>query len=289
MDVHLRRLLSQQDSVVAWRQLRALGISVGWARGLVREWTEMHNGVWLASYGEPTRQQRWRAATLTTPRSVLSHFSAAAYHGIREHRGAFDAVTRPGCRGPQQIGLLRIHYSQTLGGNATNPHGYWVTTPERTIIDNWPNLKERAQRKLVREALRQRKTSTAALLQTLADSKGRRGTPALNALVSRYQRLGLERCRSDAEAFAMEVLDDAGIELPQVNALVAGREADLSWPGYIIEIDGPGYHVLTDEDAHKTATWEQAGNTVRRISSDALFAEPALLVRLATLRSIDRA
>jgi hypothetical protein len=99
--------------------------------------------------------------------------------------------------------------------------------------------------------------------------------------VSRYARLQLDRCRSDAEAFALEVLDEAGIDPPAVNAIVAGEEADLSWPGLIIDIDGPGFHVLKDADARKTRTWTQAGNVVRRIGSDTLFATPDRLVTLA--------
>jgi hypothetical protein len=76
--------------------------------------------------------------------------------------------------------------------------------------------------------------------------------------VSRYARQLLHRCRSDAEAFALQVLDDAGIALPKVNAIVAGEEADLSWP-------------------------------IDRISSDVLFAEPHKLAVLATLDSVHRA
>jgi hypothetical protein len=111
--------------------------------------------------------------------------------------------------------------------------------------------------------------------------RGRRGTATLNALVSRYERLQLHRCRSDAEAYATEILDEAKLPLPQVNAIVAGEEADLSWPGFIIEIDGPGYHVLTNQDARKTSTWKQAGNDVGRIDTDTLFAHPQRLVALA--------
>jgi hypothetical protein len=256
------------------------------ASRLVGRWTELHDGVWLAAYGTPTKMQRCRAATLTAPRTVLSHFSAADYHGIREHRGSIQSVTRPGSGGVKQRDHLRIHHSRTLNGNVTKPHGFWVTTVERTIIDHAPALPEPARRKLVREALRLRKTTCAAML---AASGGQRGTAALNALVSRYQRLQLERCRSDAEAFAMEVLEEAGVPLPQVNQDVAGEEADLSWPGRIIEIDGPGYHVLTDEDARKTEAWTRAGNTVDRIPSDTLFANPHELIALATLDSQHRA
>jgi len=58
--------------------------------------------------------------------------------------------------------------------------------------------------------------------------RGRRGTGALNALVSRYRRLDLHRCKSDAEAYALHVLDEHKRPLPQVNEPIDNLEADLS-------------------------------------------------------------
>jgi hypothetical protein len=84
------------------------------------------------------------------------------------------------------------------------------------------------------------------------------------------------------------VLDEAGIDPPAVNEIVAGEEADLSWPGLIIEIDGPGFHVLKDADARKTRTWTRAGNAVRRIGSDTLFATPDRLVTPAHPHAMPR-
>ena len=65
---------------------------------------------------------------------------------------------------------------------------------------------------------------------------------------------------------------------------LGGAEADLVSVRrrLIIEIDGPNFHQFRDEDARKERTWDEAGYTIRRISSDAVYATPAELVRLWT-------
>ena len=138
-------------------------------------------------------------------------------------------------------------------------------------------------RKAFREALRLNATTREKIKATLARHPHRPGTPFLDALVTRYATLPYERTRSDAEAFALEVLHDAGIEPPLVNVRIAGEEADLAWPErrLIIEIDGPQYHRLKDDDARKAAIWREAGYTVRRIGSDDVFDDPERLVALA--------
>ena len=286
MHVRAETLLREQDGLVATWQLRRAGLTRKQAVILVRGFREVHDGVFLAGYGALTQTQRWRAAALTTPTSVLSHYSAAACWGIREHRGASDAVTRPGNGGRRQTGTLLVFHSRTLFGDVTQNHGLRVTTPERTIIDLWGHLDDRQRRKLLREALRLKATTIASLEVAVQKHQGRRGTATLATRVAFYAGLRLERCKSDAEAYAMEVLHAAKRPLPEVNEHQAGIEADLAWPTerLIIEIDGGQFHRDKLQDAHKTAAWTAAGWTVRRIDSDELFAQPELLLELAPPR-----
>jgi very-short-patch-repair endonuclease len=222
-----------------------------------------------------TRVQRWRAATLTAPGSVLSFASAAAAWEIRPWEAGFEVVTRPGSGGPRRYGDLLLCRSGHI--DQTELHGFPITTPERTVCDLWPRLDDRrARRKLVREALRLRRCTVPGLRRHLDAAPARRRPRALAHVLARYDRLALHRCRSDAEAFALELLDEARIAPPQVNVGVAGLEADLSWPGYrlIVEIDGERFHRDKAQDARKTAVWRVAGWRVRRVESDALFAGP---------------
>jgi very-short-patch-repair endonuclease len=209
---------------------------------------------------------------------------------MRPWEAGFEIVTRSGTGGPRRYGDLLICRSSRVGADGrlldvTALDGLPITTPERTIADLWPHLPaDRERRKTLREALRLRRTSIEHLRDHLAVAP-HRGRPAgLATLVAHYERLHLHRCRSDAEARAVELIDEARIPHPDVNAHIAGEEADLSWPDrrLIVEIDGDQFHQDKVEDARKTATWSSVGWTVRRAASDLVFTDSARF--LAALR-----
>ena len=225
------------------------------------------------------------AATLTAPNSFLSHFSAAAHYGIWTFDAGYETIVRPGNRGKERSddGVL-VRYSATLEGDAGTSDGIPITSPERTLID----LAAHADpARPLREARRLKLVTPYSLAVSLAKHRTRRGTNRLKRLNDRYSGLPYSRCRSNAEAKALEVLHDAGTEPPQVNEEIANEEADLSWPAHkrIVEIDGPQFHQTKAEDARKQQIWEAAGFTVERISSDDVYARPELLIALATGRS----
>ena len=246
-------------------------------------WRPIHRGVYALNAAPLTRRQRWLAATLTTPDTVLSHASAAACWGILEYDGSYETVCRPGSGGRRRIGDLLVLRSRTLKGNTARRFAVPITTAARTIIDLCAYFDARGTGRMLREALRLKATTVAEVAAALECHPGRRGTGQLTELVHRYRCLPYARTRSPAEARALEILHDAGIEPPLVNTRIAGEEADLAWPPRrrIIEIDGPQYHRFRDEDARKEARWRDAGYHVRRIPSDAVFDEPARLVALA--------
>ena len=95
--------------------------------------------------------------------------------------------------------------------------------------------------------------------------------------MAKYRGLPIERARSGSEVRALEVLRDAGVELPRLNVDVAGEEADLSWrrERLIIEIDGGPCHQDVGEDARKEAAWRAAGWEVHRIDSNDVYDRPA--------------
>lgn len=262
-------------------------VAAGWTKDAVEHrtsgLTRLHDGVFLTSTSPSSQRQRWRAATLTAPGSVLSHTSAGVHRGILRDHDGFDVITRPGKGGRRLTGRLLVYRSRTLDGNTTTHDGIPTTTVARTVVDLAAFLDAKALRKALREALRLKLTTIQDMTTTLASHRGARGTAFLNAAVTQYARLQIERTKSDAEAYAVEYLDAAGVLPPGVNRHIAGEEADLSWPSHklIIEIDGPQFHVLKDEDARKTAIWEKAGYTVRRITSDDVFNNPDKLLALA--------
>lgn len=281
----LRPFAIQQQGLASREQLLDAALSPWHIRQAVAGLRAMFPGVYLTGWGPVSRYLFWWAATLTTPRTVLSHTSAGAFWGIAKEAGLWVTVTRPGTRGTSRHRNLLVHYSAALTGQVVDIDGLRVTSPERTIIDIWPLVTVREREKMLREALRKRVTSVPKLLLALRAHRGRRGLRSLRATVRRWSRLPFHRCRSDAEAYALVILDEAGVREPLVNAIVAGEEADFSWPQpdvmRIIEIDGPQWHLFKEEDARKTAIWTAAGFRVRRLPSDELFADPSLLLALA--------
>ena len=282
MDVRLRELAERQrDVVAAWQLLRA-----GWTEKGVEHhvchgsWRTLHSGVYALSQAPLTREQLSMAATLTAPDTFLSHGSAGASYGISSHRRPYETVTRHGTRGPHRTNGLLVRYSKSLDGDTGTYDGIPITSPERTLIDLAAGADPA---RMLREALRLELTTPYLLAASLRNHPTRRGTKRLRTLNDRYAGIPYSRCRSNAEAKALEILHDAGVPPPLVNARIAGEEADLSWADrrLIVEIDGPQYHRFADEDARKQRIWESAGYTVRRIASDLVYEAPAQLVALA--------
>ena len=285
MDVHLARLAAEQADVVAAWQLMARG----WTRKGIRHhartagWHLVHPGVYALTQAALTQVQRWMAAALTAPDTYLSDRSAANCWGVHIGAAALETVTRVGSGGPRRLGGVLVKRSNRLAGDTTVRNGVPITTPARTLIDIAPALPRRAVGRAFREAMRLKLLTTGDLAAALGRHRGRRGTRVLWHLSDRYSSLPYSRTRSNAEARALEVLHDAGVEPPKVNVHAAGEEADLVWrgPRVIIEIDGPQFHQFRDEDMRKQGLWEAAGYKVRRISSGDVYADGDALIALA--------
>jgi Protein of unknown function (DUF559) len=282
MDVGLQQLAARQLDLVAYWQL----IEAGWSRWMIahhahqQRWRAVHRGVYAMTQSRLTREQRWMAATLTTPDSFLSFGSAGARYGICRWEKPYEVVTRPGNGGPRRLGPLLIYRSLTLTEDMGTIDGMRITSPERTVIDLASQSDDRRARRLLREALRLELTNPLRMVAAATRHGCRRNAPLIARTASHYATLPYDRTRSDPEALALEILHDAGIPQPRVNHKIAGEEADLSWPGLIIELDGPQFHRFKAEDARKQRVWEAAGYVVRRMPTDDVYEDPARLVAL---------
>lgn len=235
----LRGVAAHHEGVVsAW-----LLVEAGMTRHAIAHHTaslrRIHDGVWVTGDAPITRRQLWWAAVLTAPGRTLSHASAGAAWGFRPWDGGFEVITRPGNGGPRRHGSLLVCRARRF--DTTTLDGLPITTPEQTLEHLWRKLPDTQRSKMLREALRLKRTTPARLT----------GPPSLLQVSRRYARLPLASCRSDAEARALELIDEAGLPLPSVNTRIATEEADLSWPDrrLIIEIDGDQFHHDKREDA----------------------------------------
>lgn len=275
--------------MATWQLVRD-GMTAEAIRHFVRGLRELHDGVWLTGFAAVTRRQRWWAAALTTPNTLLARFSAGAAHGFRPWDAAYEVVLRPGSGGTRRQGALLVHRSiAIIDGDADWIAGLPITSPERTILDLAAHQSARRTRKCVREAIRLRTTTMPQLAQRLARTPGRRGTADLRMYLGSYAALPFDRCRSDAEAMALEVLRGARVQIPDVNVEIAGEEADLSWPErrVIVELDGPDFHRFKAEDARKTANWRAAGWDVRRVPTTTVFDEPERFLAAVRRPNVD--
>src|SRR5947207_722136 len=226
---------------------------------------------------------RWSGATLTAPATRLSHASAGTAWGFWSLPRTFETVTRPGSGGPRRHGGMLVYRSSVLEADATSIRGIPITSVERTLLDLARVVSDRTLARGLREALRLRLTTMAALGDCIGRHHGRRGTGRLARALARYRGLPVERARSGAEIRAMEVLRDAGRPLPRLNVRIAGGEADLSLPEehLIVEIDGGPFHLDVGEDERKRTAWEAAGWAVRMQPSEDVYERPHRLLNLA--------
>ena len=283
MDSCLRKLAAAQAEVVAAWQLRA----ADWSSDRVahhaasRGWRRIHPGVYALTQAAPTQLQLWWAASLTAPDSYLSHGSAGACYGTYRFKRPYEVITRPGQGGRRRQGGILVFRSKCLDGETTTHMGIPILTAERVLVDLSPGLTPKLAGRCFRESIRLRLTTAKKVAQCVEKRGGR--PLLLGDLARRYAPIPYHRTRSDPEGRALELLLDAGVEPPLVNIRIAGEEADLVWlkRRLIIEIDGPQYHLFRAEDDRKAALWRDAGFTVRRIPSGAIYDDPSRLIALA--------
>lgn len=290
-DAHIARLAGRQFNRLSRAQLGALGLSPHAIahRVAAGRLAIVDEGVFaVAPVLEHDDWGRWMAATLTAPGSVLSRTSAAHAWGLLGRGAEHETVTRPGSGGPRRHGSVLVFRSSTLEGDCTHLRGIPITTVPRTLLDLAPRAGERALARAVRESVRLRLTTVDAIADRLGASPGRRGSRRLALVLARYSGLPIERARSGAEVLALELLREAGFELPRLNVRIAGEEADLSWRGarLIVEVDGGPFHLDAGQDGTKQATWEAAGWRVLRLPSDDVYEAPERLISLARTANV---
>lgn len=275
----LRQLAAGQAGCVASWQLRRAGLSWHAIAHRTRGLRRLHDGVFLTGDAPVTRLQRWWAATLTAPGSILAFASAGAAYEMRPWDGGFEVIVRRGSGGPHRQGMLLV--CRTTHIHQTTLNGLLITTPERTLADLWSRVDDPAR--MLRNALRLNLLTIPSLDAHLQQASARQRPQSLTDQLKRHQSLKLHRCRSDAEAAAVVILADAKVPAPDINVRIAGEEADLSWPSrrLIVEIDGGTYHQDKLEDARKTAAWRAAGWHVERVPAAVVYDDPARLIRAA--------
>ena len=290
-DVRVAELAGRQFNRISRRQFRELGLSANAIahRLATGRFVAVAEAVFAIAPVLDDDWGRWMGATLTAPRTFLTHFSGAAAWGCWSLPRPIETVTRPGSGGPRRLDGVLVHRSIVLPGDVTELRGIPITTPARTLLDLAPRVSERALARTLRTAVREGVVTLPEIGDCLGRHPRRRGSRRLADAIERYSGLPLARARSGSEIRALEIIRAAGAPLPNLNARINGEEADLSWPEHrlILEIDGGPFHLDVGEDARKEAVWAKAGWQVRRLPSDQVYARPGALLALVPPASRD--
>jgi len=278
-------LAERQWGVVARRQLVAIGVgnrAIGdrLARGY---FIPLHRGVYAVGHRQLRQEGRWMAAVLAVGEgAVLSQRDAAALHGIRrapEGRPVSVSTTAHA----RTVDGVWLKARRTLAEeDRAVVKGIPVTSPARTLVDLAPMLTAAQLASTLGEADRKGLLDTAAVHRALRRTKGRHGQghQRLLAALDAHEQHGAALLRSELEERFLDLVIEAGLPRPQLNAPVAGFEVDALWreQRVAVELDGWANHKerhAAANDRNKSNKLQAAGYVVLRFMHGDLIARPA--------------
>jgi very-short-patch-repair endonuclease len=283
IDAVIHHLASRQHGVVAVWQLIPLGVSSSAvhrraAEGRLRR---LHRGVYAV--GTIDRNGYWMAAVLAGgEETFLSHREATALWDLRSSaRTAIDITVVGGKRGSRP--RLTVHCVRELHSNdRAEVDGIPVTSIPRTLLDLAEVVPATELRRAYEAAERHRILDFKALNELIARSNGRRGLPALLALLDYDPRTALDS-KSDLESAFLDLVREAGLPLPSVNVVVEGYLVDAYWPAarLVVELQSYEHHAhrqAFDRDCAKLGRLTMAGHQMLPLTYRQLMEERAWVV-----------
>jgi len=249
-----------QWGVVSLAELQRCGLNRTAVAVRVRNgWLHpLHRGVYAVGHPNVPLNGRFLAATKACD-GVLSHYSAAALHGLVQWDHRLPEVTAPRARRHPGITTHRSNHIE-----ATQRYGIPVTAPAATIRALSSVLPSDELRRATRQAM-------SLKLVTIADL-----TPATGNL-ARILATGYVPTRSELEDAVLALIGRGGFATPDVNVPLTlnGRTIvpDFRWPAQrlCIEADGAAWHdhrLAREDDAERQATLEAHGERVLRVTWD---------------------
>lgn len=292
-DARLARWAARRHNVVTVGELRTLGFRANEVayRLRVGRLHQIHRGVYSVGVPTLTMEGRFLAAVRALgDGAALSHRAAAALFGIRDLRASeWKEIDVTVSRRIRRRPGIRPHVARLDASEVTERDGILVTTVPRTLVDLAGELPEGGLRRIVNEALVQRRVTMPVLHRAVEAARGRRGIGALRALLPQAAPT-----RSELEDQMLAFL--ARHRLPQPATNVAppgiGFEVDFVFPelALVIETDGGQFHdtpLARAEDARKQALLEAAGLRVLRIRPEEIGSRGETLTARRIRRVVD--
>ena len=282
----IARWAAEQHGVITLAQLHACGLDRAAVLRRVRAGTlhPVHRGVYAVGHPALTLTGRFVAAVLACgDGAALSWFACGAYWKFLRWEERLIDVTVPGTT-TRSIAGLRVHRARSLDErDVWRRDGMLVTSPARTLLDLAAVLPPEALRRAARQAQAERRVNVRQLADLLRRANGHHGVRALRAIVAD----GPTPTRSDLEDLLLDLLDDAGIERPEVNAPLRldGRRIvpDYLWRErrIALEADSRRWHadpLTRRNDDDKQAILEAHGYRVLRVDGLQIVDRPAQTV-----------
>jgi len=282
--IHIDRpigdIAAGQDSLITWSQLRELGLGRGAIeyrvkRGLLHR---MHEGVYCWGIPSDSPWTSARAAGFACGEgTVVTHHAALGLYGLRPHpEGPID-VTVVGRR-VRRAGI-RVHNAAALHRADTRTlRGILVSSPARALLEVASELSLRDLAEAVEWAQVRRLVTKREIAGAIARAEGRRGVPALRALLDEPAFT-----RSHAERLVVRLVRAARLPHPVINARVEGFEVDALWrrERVVLEFDSYEFHATRaafERDRRRTAALTRGGYIVLRTTWHELTRESHALV-----------
>lgn len=243
----LGELARRQHGVVTRAQLLELGLGPDAIhyRAKAGTFRRLYRGVYLAGPIMPPHAREMAAVLACGPAALLADWSAAALWELvppREDRPAPVHVVTVGRWSADRPGIRVRRVRRLATGDRTERYGIPVTSPARTLLDLAVVAGPRDLERAVARAEREQLVEPDRLQAMAARHKGRRGAPALRAVLERAG--GPALTRSEAEDRFLCLVREAQLPPPETNVRVGGYELDFLWPdhGIAVEVDGYRFH-----------------------------------------------
>jgi len=160
--------------------------------------------------------------------------------------------------------------------------GIAVTSVARTLLDLAEVVPSAELRRAYEASERHRVLDVRAVNELLQRSNGRRGVPALLALLD-YDPEPATDSKSDLESMFLDLVREGGLPLPQLNVLVDGFLVDAYWPRarLVVELQSYEHHAhrrAFERDNSKLARLQVAGYAVLPLTHRKMRDEPGEVV-----------
>src|SRR5664279_4169374 len=223
VDRSIAALAATQYGVVARAQLIELGVgesTIG-RRVEAGRLHLLHRGIYAVGHTVLSQEGRWMAAVLACgPGAVLSHRSAAAHWGIRDHRGGPIDITSPSKT--KSRGAIRRHSALLPADEVMTHRGIPMTIVPRTIFDLAAVSPPHAVESALRQSEFRRLCDPLSLHDLIERYPGHRGIRSVEAALARRAEAP-GRTVSPLEERFLPFTDRHSLPRPQLNSWLEVR------------------------------------------------------------------